>query len=95
MTNPIKNSVHNRLAYSNDNTSTTSIKIKDNTERFEIEIMDAMAKWIADQSSNSLENINLNVKPGGLVAVIGPVGAGKVCICQRSEECKRPKITQI
>lgn len=59
------------------------MKIEDNNERFEIEIMDGTAKWTDDQTSNCLESINLNVRPGGLVAVIGPVGAGKVCIRQK------------
>lgn len=43
-----------------------------------IQISGATAKWIDGQPDNSLENINLTVKPGQLVAVIGRVGAGKV-----------------
>jgi len=27
----------------------------------------------------ALKNINLHVKPGQLVMIVGPVGAGKVC----------------
>jgi ABC-type phosphate/phosphonate transport system ATPase subunit len=59
------------------------MKIKDNIVYFEINIMNATAKWTDEQSSNSLESINFNAKPGELVAVIGPVGAGKVCINQK------------
>lgn len=36
------------------------------------------AKWLDDQTFNSLENISLTVRPEQLVAIIGPVGAGKV-----------------
>lgn len=36
------------------------------------------AKWIDNQTFNTLENINLIVKPEQSVAIIGPVGAGKV-----------------
>lgn len=43
-----------------------------------ITVSNATAKWTSSQSDNSLENINLNVIPGRLVAIIGPVGAGKV-----------------
>lgn len=45
-----------------------------------IVIYNATAKWTDMQTENSLENINLTVRPGRLVAVIGPVGAGKVNI---------------
>lgn len=44
----------------------------------EIVITNATAKWSDGQSNNSLENINLTIRPGRLVAIIGPVGAGKV-----------------
>lgn len=43
-------------------------------------ITNATAKWTDAQTENSLENINLTVVPGRLVAVIGPVGAGKVSV---------------
>lgn len=36
------------------------------------------AKWIGEQSDNTLTDINLSVIPGKLTAIIGPVGAGKV-----------------
>lgn len=45
-----------------------------------IVISNATAKWTDSQTENSLENINLTVIPGRLVAIIGPVGSGKVMI---------------
>lgn len=65
-------------------------KIKNDYEEFENEtefdgdngivILNATAKWMDDQISNTLEKINLTVRPGRLLAVIGSVGAGKVNI---------------
>lgn len=43
-----------------------------------IVVSKATAKWQYDQTVNTLENIDLTVTPGRLVAVIGSVGAGKV-----------------
>jgi len=45
-----------------------------------IVVCNATAKWTDAQTENSLENINLTVRPGRLVAIIGPVGAGKVSV---------------
>nr|CAD7259451.1 unnamed protein product [Timema shepardi] len=39
------------------------------------------AKWFSESVENTLTNINLTVKPGRLLAIIGPVGAGKVGHC--------------
>lgn len=50
----------------------------DQSCNFGIDILNASAKWILNQPDNSLNNINLTVRPGRLVAIIGPVGAGKV-----------------
>lgn len=41
-------------------------------------ISNATAKWTDTQTDNTLENINLTVRPGQLVVIIGRVGAGKV-----------------
>lgn len=50
-------------------------------KKFSIEISNATAKWTDYQNQNTLNHINLTVKSGQLVAVIGTVGAGKVyCI---------------
>lgn len=45
---------------------------------FGIVVSNATAKWSDTQTDNTLENINLTVRPGRLIAIIGPVGAGKV-----------------
>jgi len=50
----------------------------DKSGNFGIDILNASAKWILNQPDNSLNNINLTVRPGRLVAIIGPVGGGKV-----------------
>lgn len=42
-------------------------------------VSNVTAKWTDGvQTENVLENIDVTVKPGQLVAIIGPVGAGKV-----------------
>ncbi|XP_022162518.1 probable multidrug resistance-associated protein lethal(2)03659 isoform X2 [Myzus persicae] len=54
----------------------------DQSCNFGIDILNASAKWILNQPDNSLNNINLTVRPGRLVAIIGPVGAGKSSLVQ-------------
>jgi len=61
--------------------TTENIVVKINSRylnSFSIGISNATAKWIDDQTCNTLDNINLNILPGSLVAIIGPVGSGKV-----------------
>jgi ATP-binding cassette subfamily C (CFTR/MRP) protein 4 len=63
------------------NVSPTSVENQNKiTQSYDLGIVisNATAKWTDAQTENSLENINLNVRPGRLVAVIGPVGSGKV-----------------
>lgn len=55
-----------------------NINIVEQSNDLGILISHATAKWTTDQTDNSLENINLTARPGRLVVVIGPVGAGKV-----------------
>lgn len=43
-----------------------------------IDLLNVTAKWSEYQANNTLENVNLTIRPGQLVAIIGPVGAGKV-----------------
>ncbi|XP_025406860.1 probable multidrug resistance-associated protein lethal(2)03659 [Sipha flava] len=54
----------------------------DQLDNFSIDITNASAKWIHSQPDNTLNNINLTVKPGQLVAIIGAVGAGKSSLIQ-------------
>lgn len=52
-----------------------------------IKVTNATAKWSEDLAENTLTNINLVVQPSALVAVIGPVGSGKVCFTSHFEFC--------
>lgn len=72
-----------KLIISSDNTMSNNVRNNSETvelRNFGIVISDASAKWTDAQTENSLENINLTISPGQLVAIIGPVGAGKVHI---------------
>lgn len=40
--------------------------------------------WSKESVSPTLEDINLSVKKGELVGVLGRVGAGKVCVTDRA-----------
>jgi len=45
-----------------------------------VHVAHATAKWTNGLTINTFENINLTARPNRLVAIIGPVGAGKVYI---------------
>ncbi|XP_045542487.1 ATP-binding cassette subfamily C member 4 isoform X2 [Papilio machaon] len=42
-----------------------------------VRLKHATAKWITSHAENTLTDMSLTIKPGKLIAVIGPVGAGK------------------
>ncbi|KAG6460722.1 hypothetical protein O3G_MSEX012179 [Manduca sexta] len=42
-----------------------------------VRLKHATAKWVAAHPENTLTDLSLTIKPGKLIAVIGPVGAGK------------------
>lgn len=54
--------------------------MKNVNEKQAIEITNATAKWSELSAENSLNNVSFSVNKGTLLAVIGPVGAGKVSI---------------
>lgn len=45
-----------------------------------INFCNVTAKWDTNQTDNYLNRINLTIKPGQLVAIVGAVGSGKVCL---------------
>lgn len=53
-----------------------------NTNRNVVKVEDIYAKWDHNATEYTLNNLNLTLKPGMLVAVIGPVGAGKSSLMQ-------------
>lgn len=83
MSEPFKKTINRDTELNDENPpkNSTNITTKNkNVNDFDIEISRATAKWTDNHITNSLENINLKVNPGRLVAIIGPVGSGKVCI---------------
>lgn len=42
-----------------------------------ITLKDVCVKWDLAQEKNTLENINLNISDGNMIAIVGPVGSGK------------------
>lgn len=62
----------------NNSITTMSNITSTNTNEKGIVVTCATAKWCNDQIDNTLEKVNLIIRPGRLVAIIGPVGAGKV-----------------
>ncbi|XP_026807743.1 multidrug resistance-associated protein 4-like [Rhopalosiphum maidis] len=55
---------------------------KESVNSHGIVILNTFAKWADVQTNNTLENINLTLNSGSLVAIIGPVGAGKSSLIQ-------------
>ncbi|XP_060872943.1 probable multidrug resistance-associated protein lethal(2)03659 isoform X2 [Metopolophium dirhodum] len=49
---------------------------------FGVAFLNVTAKWAVTQANNTLENINITTTPNQLVAIIGPVGAGKSSLIQ-------------
>jgi len=78
--------VFGQLLIADDHITNNSNDIENNKEydnslnSHGIVILNTSAKWTDVQTNNTLENINLTINSGSLVAIIGPVGAGKVNI---------------
>ncbi|XP_021941582.1 uncharacterized protein LOC110840679 [Zootermopsis nevadensis] len=51
----------------------------DTPDKNGLKVTNVMAVWTENLPENTLTDVSLEVRPGGLVAVIGPVGSEKVC----------------
>jgi ABC-type multidrug transport system fused ATPase/permease subunit len=51
--------------------------VKDKSKRG-LFLTNAVAKWSEESHDPTLNNISVHLNPGKLVAIIGPVGSGKV-----------------
>ncbi|XP_014088878.3 probable multidrug resistance-associated protein lethal(2)03659 isoform X1 [Bactrocera oleae] len=66
----------------NGNLNLTKKITQELAEEAGIEICELKAKWDPTAIEYTLNNVNLDVKPATLVAVIGPVGSGKSSLIQ-------------
>ncbi|KAJ8871777.1 hypothetical protein PR048_028117 [Dryococelus australis] len=55
---------------------------KKKTEKLGLKLTRASANWIPNSIANTLHDFNVNLPPGKLCAVIGPVGSGKSSLFQ-------------
>ena len=86
--NGIKVASSKVTANSNDKNFKDSDAIKDvemavmngngNNDKYAIRMTNVCAKWSENSGEDSLSNLNIDVEQGRLLAIIGPVGAGKV-----------------
>ncbi|KAK9680179.1 ABC transporter transmembrane region [Popillia japonica] len=60
----------------------TTEKISEENTKGSIKIKDGRASWIPSPIIETLTNLNLNIKPGSLYAVVGSVGSGKSSLLQ-------------
>ncbi|GBP23004.1 Probable multidrug resistance-associated protein lethal(2)03659 [Eumeta japonica] len=52
-------------------------ELSQETDGRAVRLQNASAKWVESHLESTLTDISLTIKPGKLIAVIGPVGAGK------------------
>jgi ABC-type multidrug transport system fused ATPase/permease subunit len=69
--------------YTGENSSTDT---GDTPDKNGIRVTSVTAKWSEDLPENTLNDVSLEVRPGGLMAIIGPVGSGKVCHIHKKHE---------
>lgn len=77
---PVSNGVNESFIY-DEKKIKNNIDDVNNTAQlngYSLIVSNATAKWMKNQTVNSIEDISLTVRSDGLVAIIGPVGAGKV-----------------
>ncbi|XP_012274748.1 probable multidrug resistance-associated protein lethal(2)03659 [Orussus abietinus] len=70
----------NKSEPSENNKKESVEKIETNDEDGTILMENCYAKWVLDHEEDTLQNINIKVKPGELVAVVGQVGSGKTSL---------------
>lgn len=51
-----------------------------NEEEYAVRLEDASAKWFSHEREDTLKKINIKIKRGELLAVVGQVGAGKTSL---------------
>ena len=56
-----------------------SITANEDGESETVTLEKVSGKWNKDENEDTLTNIDLSLKSGQLIAIIGPVGSGKVC----------------
>lgn len=72
-----KNDVYNKENDTSDKKGETENTSSNYQGEHIISLKNANAKWFSYEQEDTLKNININVKPGELVAVVGHVGSGK------------------
>ena len=62
-----------------------STSTHDDHNKDTVTMEDVTGRWSKEEKQDTIASINLTAKPGQLLAVIGPVGSGKVWPCYEKE----------
>ncbi|XP_031850164.1 putative multidrug resistance-associated protein lethal(2)03659 isoform X2 [Nomia melanderi] len=67
----------NGISRESNDTRNDGNNADNNQEDYCMSLKNISAKWISNDSEDTLKNININLKGGELLAIVGQVGAGK------------------
>lgn len=66
----------NKVEKDTNDVKSTDVETNNQTE-YILSLRNANCKWLVHDQEDTLKNININVKSGELIAVVGQVGSGK------------------
>lgn len=78
--NMMENNMENMEDLINQKKSDYKVVEQPNYIEHSLSIENGSAKWLDYEDENTLQNINIKMRPGELIAIVGQVGSGKTSL---------------